>query len=164
MILPEKVGIKDKFTFSCYSGFMWDIAPEFNALLVFAEHRSLLMSTFKSMTQMDARRLNNAIVYELQMYISAYYAQVLWRFPAFWKELYQQGSFKGNLQNAQLLIAQCAANIWLLCPVGGLSVFLPSPGRLCRSDHQFEGPHSNSFATWMKIQGGFFDWSHPEKF
>ena len=50
MILPEKVGIKNKFTFSCYSGFMWDIAPEFNALLVFAEHRSLLMSTFKSMT------------------------------------------------------------------------------------------------------------------
>ena len=101
MILPEKVGIKNKFTFSCYSGFMWDIAPEFNALLVFAEHRSLLMSTFKSMTQINARRLNNAIVYELQMCISTYYTQVLWRFPAFWKELYQQGSFKGNLWNAQ---------------------------------------------------------------
>ena len=43
-----------------------------------------------------------------------------------------------------MLIAQCAANIWLLSPVGGLSVFLPSPGRLCRSDHQLEGLHSNS--------------------
>ena len=73
MILPEKVEIKNKFTFSCYSGFMWDIAPEFNALLVFAEHRSLLMSTFKSMTQICARRLNDAIVYELQMCISTYF-------------------------------------------------------------------------------------------
>ena len=42
-----------------------------------------------------------------------------------------------------MLIAQCAANMWLLSPVGGLSVFLPSPGRLCRSDHQFEGLSSH---------------------
>ena len=38
-------GVKDTIhylrNYSLRSGFMWDIAPEFNALLVFAEHRYL---------------------------------------------------------------------------------------------------------------------------